>query len=353
MAGALVLTALHLSAIPAPGESVYWLAGGAQYTLSVTLSIFAVAALVRAARPPRSGVWSGLGFGLAVAVTGLNEAAGLTLLFVLLAIATLASVEGAPSAARWRLATVLVAMGCLVSVVAPGNAVRLTEDFGGGARSLAQITRTLTIQARHYLVPWLTDVRLILGSVLVLTSGSFGPPAWAQEGGRRRLYAVPVIAGVSTLIVFLLMALHVGDPGPPRLYNYVHAVFLVAWLVSLAAWSGPLRLVASTGRAGALRAVAAVLLALSLLAAPNTLGYLTDLAGSQTARGFHQRMQSVYRELRDARQAGVREVTIQALPKTPASFMDATIGSDVSHWHNRCLASFFGLERVAAGPGER
>jgi hypothetical protein len=33
--------------------------------------------------------------------------------------------------------------------------------------------------------------------------------------------------------------------------------------------------------------------------------------------------------------------------------MEATIGSDVSHWQNRCVASFFGLERVASDPGKR
>jgi hypothetical protein len=353
MAGALVVAALHLSAMPAPGESVYWLAGGAQYTLAVALSIFAIAALVRAARPPRGGAWSALGFALVIAVPGLNEAAGLTLLFVLLAIAALATAEGAPSGARFRRSVLVAAIGCLVSVVAPGNAVRLAEDFGGGALTLAQIVRTLGTQARQYLVPWVTDVRLILASVLVLTSGAFGEPSWAQQGGRRRRVAVLVVAGVSTLIVVLLMALYVGSPGAPRLYNYVHAVFLAAWLVSLAAWSGPLRLAVVPGRAGALRAVTALLLALSLLAGPNTLGYLTDLTGAQTARGYQRRMESVYRALRDARQAGVREVTVPALPKTPRSFMDSTIDPDASHWQNRCVASFFGLARVAVSPGER
>jgi hypothetical protein len=183
-AGALVLAALFLSGMPSPGESMYWLAGGTQYTLTISLSIFAVAALARAAGSPhghwRSLSWSALGLVLVGAVTGLNEVAALTLLLVLFAIGTLARAEGAPSAAPWRTAVLVAALGCLVTVVAPGNAVRLDKDFAGGAVSALRVSDAARAQIASYLVPWLMDIRLVLASVLVLTSPWLGVPPWAQ-----------------------------------------------------------------------------------------------------------------------------------------------------------------------------
>jgi len=352
-AGALVLAALFLSGMPSPGESMYWLAGGTQYTLTIALSIFGVAALERAAKSPRGSwqslSWSVLGLVLVGAVTGLNEVAALTLLLVLLAIGTLAHVGGTPSAARWKAAVLVAALGCVVTVVAPGNAVRLAKDYAGGAVSALRVSNAATAQIGSYLLPWLTDIHLVLASVLVLASPWLGVPPWAQGGSRVRLVAVPAVAAVAVLIPFLLMTLKIGAVGPPRLYNYAYGVFLVGWLVSLAAWSDRLRL-SPSGGAGVVRAIAAALLVLSLLSASNTLGYLADLTGSE-ARRFHRQMARIHRSLRDASRDGNREVRIPALPRSPVSFLSAPLGPNASHWHNRCVAIFFGVERVAVSTG--
>ena len=233
-----------------------------------------------------------------------------------------------------------------MTVVAPGNTVRLHQDFDGGAVSALRVTTTARYQVTHFVVPWLTDIRLTLATLLVLTSSWFSVPPWAQRGDRIRLAVVPLVAAASVLVTFLLMALKVGAVGAPRIYNYAYGVFLAGWLASLAAWSGRLRLSAGDG-AGAFRAVAAALFALSLFGASNTRGYLGDLVGKETARRFHRQMAQIYGALRDASHAGAREARIPALPRTPASFFGASLGPVATHWQNRCVASFFGLERVA------
>ena len=160
---------------------------------------------------------------------------------------------------------------------------------------------------------------------------------------------MPTVAAAAVLIPFLLMTLKIGAVGPPRLYNYAYGVFLVGWLVSLAVWSGRLSL-SPSGGGGALRAIAAALLVLSLFSASNTRGYLADLTGSE-ARRFHRQMARIHRSLGDASRTGDREVRIPALPRPPASFLSAPLGPNASHWQNRCVAAFFGLERVAVSAG--
>ena len=352
--GALVLAALFLCGLPAPGDSLYWLTGIVSYTLPIPLSILCVIALVRAAEHPpghpRSRAWNILGLVLVVAVTGLHEIAALTLFLVLVAIATLARVEGAQAAARWGTAALVAAVGCLVTVVAPGNTVRLNTDFAGGVVTIPRAVDTLRVQAAVYLVPWLTDVRLVLASVLLLTSSAFKASPWAQHGGRTRLVVVPVVAAVSVLIPFLVMALKIGAVGPSRLYSYLYGVFLAGWLVSLAVWSGRFHRSPATSNLGALRAAVAALFVLSLLSAPRMLGYLGDLTGQETAMRFHRETSHIHRSLRTASQAGAQEVSAPALPTVPTSFSVSWIGPDPSHWHNRCVARYFGLQRVRLAP---
>ena len=353
---ALVLSALFLSGIPSPGESLYWLTGAIEYTLPIVLSILGVASLARASehprRHPRSLAWNALGLVSIVAVTGLHEIAGVTLLLILVAIATTTRALGVESAASWRTAVFVAALGCLVTALAPGNTVRLNRHFAGGAVTARRISEVLRIQFEVYLVPWMTDVRLVLASALVLTSSTLStPPAWAQRGGRVVLAVVPVVAAVSIMTTFLVMALKVGVMGPSRLYSYTYGVFLIGWLVSLVVWSARLRLSAAFAGSGELRLMVAALFVLSVFSAPRVLGYLGDLTGKETVMRYHRETTRIYRSLRDARQAGEHRVSIPALPRFPASFFATGIGKDPANWHNRCVAGFFGLDSVYVGPG--
>ena len=199
---ATVLCAVYWVGMPNPGDTWYWLTGSVEY--HVPMLLFALAMLVLTSSwivtggHGRRAAATVLGTGLGFLVTGFNELCGLLLLGTLAVAAFLAFVRRRPDiAAIYILAGAAVAVGLVITLGAPGNAIRRATDFPNANDPVFAI-KSLIVPGLHSPIEWLCDARLLAMSAMLLASRVFvsKQPEWTG-------WKLPLPGPLSSMSVFV------------------------------------------------------------------------------------------------------------------------------------------------------
>lgn len=352
-AGAL---ALYWAGMPHPGESVYWLTGADNTLAGLSVSLLLLAGLLRPpARTMRRSVVVGAGLSLlTVLATGFHELFGLLLCIVLVGGALRAWLARDPRRWIWTACLVAALLGFLVVYLAPGNAVRRSEFSLAGQLG---VTLRLTVkQGIRDVVRWVLDIRLLMGTALVLM---LAPRALTGSrpscGGTARDVMIVALTWVVALgAAYAAGSWAIGLNMPDRALNGLYLVFLAGWfwvLVMLARLFAGRQQPLLTATPLMCRVAAAIFVAAMLLTG-NTWRALVDLQGA--APVYSQAMRDRWRSLETARSRGEQDAVVEPLPARPQSYIRFfELRQDPDHWVNWGVAHYFGLRTVRLGGSDQ
>lgn len=347
LALALILLAIFWCGAPSLWDGFYWLTGGTEYALPFFL-MMAVLRLVAALREgPLLWPLAGAAGVLGIAVAGINELAALPLAGLIACYAAGAWWLGRRRiAVASLLALALVAAGLWINLSAPGTVRRI--EFHGADRDAL---RAFLHVAKPYDAPleWLADLRMVALTMLLLVTPRFAAlrPEWTRLPlAWSAIIPVMLLGGIAA--EYVLAAYSLGTAPYGRVLNLLYALLLIGWLATLVALAPRLGLGGpdTTGRR-VVRPLAALLLGISLVTAPNMAAALPSLPGAIGAwRLDNARLD---RAVEAQLAAGRRDIAVPTLAVQPAPLKDAGLSDDPAYFANDCMANYLGVERVRKG----
>ncbi len=345
LTGGLMLTYVAIVLSHNRTQSYYWIGGLANYVYPFVLLSVALAAGVWAVRAPRprSAFWGAGAFGGLCLFLAAGTGENYTVTQLMLLIAGLVAVRDHPRPRALLLVGVFVTLlGLLIVAAAPGNANRLAAENPDplqGPLVVAHAGRYALSMLAASLNP-LSPLRL---AAWVMTFGVFwwamhsaGPrrgPRWV----RYRLLGWGAL-GVGLLWAGMLPVFY-GLGGPPPARAMTVPLTILAW------W---------TAGAGALVGMAwspprALLLGLCVLA------LLPLLHAAETMRVRDE--WQTFAQAWDIRDENLRQAPpdaewhIDPLPVSAAQlYRLSALTDDRAHWLNRCMADYYGVASLRAGP---
>jgi hypothetical protein len=355
---ALVLFALQLAGLPAPGQTVYWFEGAAVYSLNVSLALLVVAGLLRlpSAPSPRRAAKAGGLAALALVTAAFHELFAALLVAVLGAGAVLAWAARDPRRSAWAAAAVAAGAGLASVLLSPGNDVRGPIVNPGGSDPGAALGALAAMWLRvldapgagdpiglHTPLGWIVDARLLAASVLLAASA---PPAPGWLRRSPRLWRLLAPAGTVALLsaAFLAGGLALGRTLPLRAFDGLYPLFLLGWFLTVfvhVRGGGDAEVGPALRRLGA---ASALILALGLLVSGTVKHGMRDLVRGRAA-AFDRAMEARYAEARRVREAGGGELVLSPIEPWPSSFFRNDLDS-VSPELHACAARWFGVESV-------
>ena len=368
LAGSIILIT-GLSFFPWPAEGLFWLTGAIAYLTPLIFTCWLLVLLTRCYAAPnkqRYGLWL-LSGTVGFLISGFSEIGALLLLLVGSALWVLPGLRPARREAHWVGAA--IAVGCLLTLAAPGNFHRLNARPGGYHMQVMHSAGLAVAGTAYLLVNWVGNA-LLLALTLVLLPVSQATTRYAGRSLLNRLTTGPVwlwplllLLGLfgSTWFCYLVQTQGIGPA--LRVKNILYFYFLICWFLSVHAGVGryapawPLRYPA----AWPLRAAAGVLILCLFFTdhnqnlvhagigkAPNTVvqAYRDWLSGD--AARYSAAQDARYRLLRTTRQDSVR---LPELPVRPVTLFYADISYSPALWGNQVYARFFHKSAVWVKPG--
>lgn len=343
-----VLTLLQWVFVPSLLEGLYWHNGAWFYTGTTAVFFLTLALLLHGRRAGRIAALALLAF------IGLNNYITAALSCALLALLTLADAWRARQGgrtdrglARFGVPLAVVLACLLISVLAPGNRVRMETDAMYGAQSLWPL-RSLVWTARDALgYVWRFLFKTPLLCVLVLCF------AFAVRMARGVRFSARY-PGIVTLAAYVLLCAMIfphmftsGYAGPGRIVNlYHHYVVTAGGLLALywAVW------LAQRGRTcrrriGLCMALAALLLAVVLTGGRMAGDYaaLTGEIASGQLLAYRRQTQRATVLLEAAGEADVVRIPPEEITSVTGMH---TGGAQADHWQNQALAVYYGVAGV-------
>jgi hypothetical protein len=348
--------AFLLAGYPYPEETVYWVPGGVQYQLPVSLALLFLATVsfttgvpLRPSRAlPRALALGIFGF----AITGFQELVALALLGVLIIGTIFVLVERRPNPGIWLILLGFVALGTAINVLAPGNAERGATDFPHGRSFSYGIIALARLLMR--VLRWI-DLKLVAASVLfALTFGPQLRPSKQDPRDRARIWtwAVPFVGASILLGSCAALTYATGYVGPGRSHNLLYTEFCIAWFASLvtvlkiapdlSSWP-----VNSSIRAW--RNVATAFFCVSLIGSMNPGVATRDLLVH--AVPWRRAMAQRYDLVRQAAKLNGAAADVVVPPVVPPDMFwrDLDIRPDADFPINRFFAKYFGVRSVRVG----
>ena len=308
------------------GQTLFWTTGGLVYTIALLLLLAWLASMRTLAfrGATGSGRIGGFAFGLVVGnaielAVPIALAYGVTVLWMRRATLALP----ARAVAQWRLAGVVA--GAALLAFAPGNRRRAQATatlFDFDASSLGQLGSAVANL-------------LAQGSRMIIVAGLLaGVSVLAAHGGRldpvRRNESLALVAGALAGLLPVLLV--------PAQFSSRNLVFLLVSLLAAALLvSAPVLL---RRRPGAPFAASIVALAMTLAISASY------WESAREAWSLHERLAAQDRTLREAATRGEREAAVPPVGIPPRTVHFIELASDASRWDNRCVARYYGLERV-------
>ena len=354
---ALLLTmptlATAIIALPKPGETLFWLAGGVTYSLSGGLFMVWMAGLMVILRHTKPFGLSQITLSIVLAILG-SLLAGFqeSLMFILVAAATLAAVASWLVQRHWttRLGLAVIAIVCLVAglivVLAPGAANRAgTHEFASNllVTPIVQILVTLVgaiLAGPAQLGAWLSAIAL-------LALSDIQRPRY----GRSLLIFVCTASVLVCMAGALAPAWGLGAPPSPRAFTPFYLIGLMTLLFFLSAWAPNLQeQVGKLGWSAVTRNQLIGLLlglhGLSIFSSDFIGEAVTNLAigGTTPAADYHAQWQARYNAIDTAVHDGLDELALAPLAFQPSllSLSDPIEGG----WEAGCFNRYVPLDRV-------
>ena len=355
----LALSAMKLVFLPDIVEGIYWFNGawfytGAQAVSLLTLTLGDTWSEGRAGKGARAlqGVLACallLALGMDNYITAMMTAAALFMMALQRAWA-----RERQAAARTALLLIPIAAGLLLSIAAPGNAVRMAADGAhesGMGYALLSIGKTALAAARFI-------ARFLLRTPLLALLAACTPAlARACAGGEDARRCPPVGATLAGLYLILcaMIVPHMyasGYAGSGRVVNMYHGYVLFAAPI---AWAMILRrlpetaIVRLTGRRARIACAAAVVCALCVCAAGGQAGNYAKLVRDQMDGTQDAYIAQFRNEYALCEAAGPEDDVL--LPAWTVQTMTGklTAYEDAAMWTNESMARYFGVRSVRVG----
>lgn len=334
------LTALFSNQMPELTEAYYWMPGSISYTVGLILTAFFFGAVIKVYENEgaRRVLWLLLSSLLVVCIVGSNESIMACFSLLMFSITVKAFVSRDDSRFYWLALLLLTIICALVVVIAPGNAVR--ESYSVGQHRLFHSLIYSCAQEVRFLLKWLTNPALILGTILFI-------PAGAELSERNALFKRhfdfhPLIALLILLFIVFLGFFpaywSLGILGQHRSVTLVFFLFLLGWFLNVMMWTAYVQRKFGWTVARLpvyVYVICLLLIPLSLLATNNTSETIQDLASGRAAR-YDMQMKERYSQIERCRQRGQSPCTIKRLVDLPTSitsaYMDTLTPSDPQYW---------------------
>src|SRR5688500_5812006 len=289
VAAAVLVGIVWWCGLPAPAQTVYWASAGLEYGLGFQASVvlFAAIALEAGRSSEQRRALTGALLALATfLVTGFHEMIALCVLGLLTLMTAVAFFQRLGSRFFMLALSSVALAGTLVSILAPGNAVRAQRV--GGAVAVPDVVYSLYLDWFGRLIPWLTDPRLLCVSLLILTNPRFHAlqPRWQAPVLGRQWWLIPLFTLALVFGCLALPALVLGQPGPARLHNFAYSIFVVGWFVTLFAAGRAMPVHGLPGIA-ALRTAVGVLFVAAILFTGNMQDAVSAMLGRNSALHWH------------------------------------------------------------------
>jgi hypothetical protein len=332
------LSALYWNNHPSTGQSLYWLTGSVEYTLSLGLLLWLFASLMsRDLSTPRSKVVLG---GFLVLCSGLHELHGLVAAIALAAITLGLWRVKHPAWRDWRLASLIMGAGMLINLLAPGNFKRMAYYAGAIDLRLA-IELTLTQFGRN-VGRWCLDFKHWLAVPLILVvptpKVSNAPPELLAFFRR----SAPLLILGLLLIGFLLPSTATGIVMEPRVLGSVYFIFLLGALLLLMLYRDAILARIPVGGRRWLQAPFLAAFGVSLVLVGNVRTALVDLFGPAPA--YSRMMEARYRQARAEENAGRADLLFPKIADFPRSYYgEADLLADPSANRNVSFAKFMAV----------
>lgn len=351
----LALFVLFWVGMPSPGETIYWAIGGIENHFGLFFAIGFLAlmswALGTESRA-RRGLLLAAALIMALLATGCHEAAALSLSAIVVVAVASAFYLRSDGRYLWLLAAVVVLAGTAVAVGAPGNLnrARFFPESGSVTRALEMVAWGGTT----VILPWFLDIKIWAASVIFLgLSGAVrAAPLWLRDPTLPWRWGIPLLTIAILGGILTAAGWGSGSPGPARLHNFMYALFLIGWAMSLLAWAERLPPAVHHVCAGPGMAAAPFVLAAGLLAAPNTTNAIHDFArnSSHDVAAWQAAIEEREDFIRQAKAEGATDVVVPAPPVHPWSFTDADLSLVIGAPQNACPARYYGLETLGVEP---
>jgi len=347
-----ILLALFIAGMPFVGETIFWATGA----VSSVLPVFGIACVVGfLLSPPNLSQPIRYAFLVlaCLCVSGLHEVfAGI--LCIVLAIGTLTTiVTRHPHRSLWVVALLSAIAGAAIVAFAPGNKERALIYFAG---SPPATWRQIVFGSSYYLWAsvlggWFLDIKLLGATFLFVCNPAIRKlrPAWCCEFNLQAKVACASGWLLATLFPFFVPQFVNSQAFglPARAMDGVYATFLLGWFSTVFVFTRTAGAEQEESRVrNLLVLLASVMLAVSLIQAPNTRDMFRDLRSNAPAwrKALITRMDAI----RDARAQNRLDLVVPQLPPKPASFFYIDIGENPNVWPNTCTARYYGLRTIRA-----
>ena len=345
-----VLLAMLWTGASAPSSIFYWLTASIENLLSVAMllgNLALVIACVRAHSASRRRVLTITSGALSILVAGMHELVAMSQLYLLtLALCCLAAKKH-PAKIEVAIILAVAFLGFLVCVLAPGNQVRAaTVDHPG----ITYFIQTVVPAFELTVFSWITSLKLAAASFCLVALRNSGQvaPHWPTMIGTPIKFAVSLLLFANLAIMFGI-TLYAANELAGRALDAMYLQFLVSWFSAVLMWSPELAAwLARSGRACDTGVdLAKVLLGVGLLANYNTIAGVVDLTGP--VQSFSAKLEARDKAIRLAVTEGRHNLVVEGFVKAgfPRLYAwNADVRADPSHFVNRYVAEYYGLETI-------
>jgi len=347
---AAILLAMFLAGMPNLQETVFWVTGAISSVLPVFGTACILGLLFSARAIPKLVRYVCLVLAC-FCVTGLHELFAVVLC-ITLGIGTIATIlTRHPRRWFWTVALLAATAGTAIVILAPGNKARALSQFAGiPPATWKQIVVAGVSNFGLHVLPWFFDVKLLAATLLLAWHPAIRKlrPAWVCR--HKWPLGLACLAGWLLNTTFPLFLPQLVNSQafvlPPRTMDGVYATFLLGWFGTAFVFTRPAAAGERENHIGRLTlAMVSLMLAISLLEAPNSLMMMRDLrlnAASWNA-AVVKRMNIIERAQAENRPG----VVVPKLPEAPPSLFYIEAVPDPKAWPNVCFESYFGLKTFA------
>lgn len=359
----LALSAVQLLFLPDIVEGVYWFNGAWFYMGAQAVALMTLSLGDSLSERPVRGAKTLLGFALCWAllfalgmdnyITAMMTAAAL----LMLALWRLA-VHEREAAFRTALLLIPIGVGLLLSVIAPGNSVRMATDGAhesGLSYLLASIGWTMR-DAVKYIVRFMLKTPLLALLLLALPTACRRMNARGGTGERVPKMGFTLLGGYLMLCAMIIPHMYSsGYAGSGRVVNMYHSYVLlfmpIVLAMALMRAKAEKREALTTGR-GRIACYALSALALAVCLLGGQLSNYEKLVSDQLDGTQDAYIAQFEREYALCEAAGPEDDvilpawTVQTVTGKPTAYEDATV------WTNESMAQYFGVKSVRVGDVE-
>ena len=230
---------IQILCVPYPVESFYWYVGSVNYTFAFGLSLFLLYLFLRLKegdmKKGKKIFFMIFGGALAFVVGGNNYSASLSSTCVFISLSLLYLCKDRKAFIRTLPITIMVTIGLVICLVAPGNQIRLNDEFGGTTTGAAYAIWMSVWRSAMNMYSW-TSLKIIIMIILI------APFLWRALKNVAWAFRYPFVFTMFTFGIYasqIVATMYVdGSTGGRRMADILYYGYHVWMLLNEGYWIG-------------------------------------------------------------------------------------------------------------------